>query len=69
MPSFASTHKDILDTYGGHEHLKAPPRELLLAQSENYAEYDASGNVLKGDAQATLELSAAARSKYEEDGT
>ncbi|MEQ2167648.1 hypothetical protein GOODEAATRI_006206 [Goodea atripinnis] len=43
------------------EHLDAPPRELLLAQTEDYVEYSRHGAVLKG-----LEK-AVARSKYEED--
>lgn len=47
--------------YGGQEHLDAPPRELLLAQTEDYVEYSRHGAVLKG-----LEK-AVARSKYEED--
>uniref|UniRef100_UPI0037E80467 pre-mRNA-splicing factor SLU7 n=1 Tax=Semicossyphus pulcher TaxID=241346 RepID=UPI0037E80467 len=51
----------ILEKYGGEEHLDAPPRELLLAQTEDYVEYSRHGAVLKG-----LEK-AVARSKYEED--
>uniref|UniRef100_A0A674N7M4 Pre-mRNA-splicing factor SLU7 n=1 Tax=Takifugu rubripes TaxID=31033 RepID=A0A674N7M4_TAKRU len=51
----------ILKKYGGEEHLNAPPRELLLAQTEDYVEYSRHGAVLKG-----LEK-AVARSKYEED--
>lgn len=51
----------ILEKYGGEEHLNAPPRELLLAQTEDYVEYSRHGAVLKG-----LEK-AVARSKYEED--
>uniref|UniRef100_A0A8C5GM74 Pre-mRNA-splicing factor SLU7 n=1 Tax=Gouania willdenowi TaxID=441366 RepID=A0A8C5GM74_GOUWI len=51
----------ILEKYGGSEHLDAPPRELLLAQTEDYLEYSRHGAVLKG-----LEK-AVARSKYEED--
>lgn len=41
--------------------MDAPPRELLLAQTEDYVEYSRHGAVLKG-----LEK-AVARSKYEED--
>lgn len=41
--------------------MNAPPRELLLAQTEDYVEYSRHGAVLKG-----LEK-AVARSKYEED--
>ncbi|XP_072768604.1 pre-mRNA-splicing factor SLU7 [Nerophis lumbriciformis] len=53
--------ESILEKYGGQEHLDAPPRELLLAQTEDYVEYSRHGAVLKG-----LEK-AIARSKYEED--
>ncbi|XP_053179497.1 pre-mRNA-splicing factor SLU7 isoform X1 [Scomber japonicus] len=53
--------ESILEKYGGQEHLDAPPRELLLAQTEDYVEYSRHGAVLKG-----LEK-AVARSKYEED--
>uniref|UniRef100_A0A7N5ZS61 Pre-mRNA-splicing factor SLU7 n=1 Tax=Anabas testudineus TaxID=64144 RepID=A0A7N5ZS61_ANATE len=53
--------ESILEKYGGEEHLDAPPRELLLAQTEDYLEYSRHGAVLKG-----LEK-AVARSKYEED--
>lgn len=51
----------ILEKYGGEEHLDAPPRELLLAQTEDYVEYSRHGAVLKGQEKAV------ARSKYEED--
>ncbi|XP_017329143.1 pre-mRNA-splicing factor SLU7 [Ictalurus punctatus] len=51
----------ILEKYGGEEHLDAPPRELLLAQTEDYVEYSRHGAVLKGQEKAI------ARSKYEED--
>ncbi|TRY54755.1 hypothetical protein DNTS_031271, partial [Danionella cerebrum] len=51
----------ILERYGGEEHLDAPPRELLLAQTEEYVEYSRHGAVLKGQEKAV------ACSKYEED--
>ncbi|XP_060935106.1 pre-mRNA-splicing factor SLU7-like [Limanda limanda] len=51
----------ILEKYGGQEHLDAPPRELLLAQTEDYVEYSRHGAVLKGLVKAVV------RSKYEED--
>lgn len=57
-----STQKSILARYGGEEHLAAPPKELLLAQNENYVEYSRTGRVIKGQERAK------ARSKYEEDG-
>ena len=51
----------ILDRYGGAEHLQAPPKELLLAQTENYIEYSQTGKVLRGQEKAKI------KSKYEED--
>ncbi|TPX70838.1 hypothetical protein SpCBS45565_g01412 [Spizellomyces sp. 'palustris'] len=51
----------ILDRYGGAEHLAAPPKELLLAQTEQYVEYSQTGRVIKGQERATV------KSKYEED--
>jgi pre-mRNA-processing factor SLU7 len=57
------TSKDsILAKYGGEEHLDAPPKELLLAQTETYVEYSRTGRVIKGQERAR------AKSKYEEDG-
>ncbi|XP_062380653.1 pre-mRNA-splicing factor SLU7 [Sardina pilchardus] len=53
--------ESILERYGGEEHLDAPPRELLLAQTEEYVEYSRHGAVIKGQDKAI------ARSKYEED--
>lgn len=47
--TFSETQKTgIVDKYGGQEHLKAPPKELLLAQSEQYVEYSRAGRVVKG---------------------
>ncbi|XP_065919281.1 pre-mRNA-splicing factor SLU7-like [Dysidea avara] len=51
----------ILEKYGGEEHLDAPPKELLLAQTENYIEYARSGTVIKGQERAPV------KSKYLED--
>ncbi|KAI8835839.1 Pre-mRNA splicing Prp18-interacting factor-domain-containing protein [Chytriomyces cf. hyalinus JEL632] len=51
----------VLERYGGEEYLQAPPKELLLAQTENYVEYSQSGKIIKGQEKATI------RSKYEED--
>lgn len=60
--SYKEEQKDsILDRYGGTEHLDAPPKELLLAQTEEYVEYSRTGKVIKGQEKAV------ARSKYEED--
>ncbi|KAI9029388.1 pre-mRNA-splicing factor SLU7 [Hyaloraphidium curvatum] len=56
------TVKDsILETYGGAEHLQAPPKELLLAQTENYVEYSRTGRLVKGQEKAKV------KSRYEED--
>ncbi|XP_014240701.1 pre-mRNA-splicing factor SLU7 [Cimex lectularius] len=52
---------DILEKYGGEEHLSGPPKELLLAQTEYYAEYTRHGTIIKGQEKAIV------RSKYEED--
>lgn len=57
-----ATQKSILEKYGGEEYLEAPPKELLLAQTENYVEYSRTGRVIKGQERAK------AKSKYEEDG-
>lgn len=56
-----STKTSLLERYGGREHLDAPPRQLLLAQTENYVEYSRQGKVIKG-AEADI-----IRSSYEED--
>lgn len=52
---------DVLERYGGEEHLQAPPKSLLLAQTEDYVEYSRSGKVIKGAEKEII------RSKYEED--
>ena len=51
----------ILDKYGGQEHLEAPPKQLLMAQSEDYLEYSRHGTVMKGQEKAKV------KSRYEED--
>merc|ERR1712001_713454 len=52
----------ILEKYGGEEHLNsAPPRKLIFAQSEHYVEYSRTGQVLKGE-EASM-----TKTKYEED--
>nr|CAD7394023.1 unnamed protein product [Timema cristinae] len=38
---------NILDKYGGAEHLQAPPKSLLLAQTEDYVEYSRYGKIVK----------------------
>ncbi len=35
----AAQKQEIFDRYGGVDHLKSLPKELLFAQSEQYAEY------------------------------
>lgn len=51
----------ILEKYGGQEHLDGPPKQLLLAQTENYVEYSRHGTLLKGIEKAKV------KSCYEED--
>ena len=59
---FQSNQKlSVLERYGGEEHLQVPPKELLLAQTEQYTEYSRSGNIVKGQERAV------AKSRYEED--
>uniref|UniRef100_A0A8C4NEE1 Pre-mRNA-splicing factor SLU7 n=1 Tax=Eptatretus burgeri TaxID=7764 RepID=A0A8C4NEE1_EPTBU len=53
--------ESILEKYGGAKYLDVPPRELLLAQSEDYVEYSRHGTILQGQERAV------ARSKYAED--
>ena len=43
--------------------MQAPPKEMLLSQTEHYVEYSRTGQVVKGQEPAVP------RSKYEEDGT
>ncbi|XP_059052996.1 pre-mRNA-splicing factor Slu7 [Achroia grisella] len=53
--------QSVLEKYGGAEHLAAPPRELLLAQTEVFTVYNRDGTLAHG---AEKQL---AKSKYEED--
>ncbi|KAF2893567.1 hypothetical protein ILUMI_12596 [Ignelater luminosus] len=57
----SQVQKDVLERYGGEEHLHAPPKSLLLAQTEDYIEYSRSGKVIKGQEKQVI------KSKYEED--
>ncbi|KAM7540997.1 hypothetical protein Aperf_G00000028068 [Anoplocephala perfoliata] len=57
----SAIREEVLERYGGREHLEAPPRDLLLGQWESYAEYTPTGRVLKGSERATV------KSRYEED--
>lgn len=51
----------VIERYGGEEHLKAPPKPLLLAQTEHYVEYSRYGKIIKGQDRQVI------RSKYDED--
>jgi pre-mRNA-processing factor SLU7 len=51
----------ILAKYGGKEHLQAPPKELLLAQTEQFVTYAPDGSVMRGKEKIIP------KSKYEED--
>lgn len=53
--------ESVLAKYGGMEHLKAPPKELLLAQTEHYVEYSRTGQVIKGQEKAKM------KTRYDED--
>ncbi|VEL40023.1 unnamed protein product [Protopolystoma xenopodis] len=53
--------QEILDRYGGYEHLEPVPKELLLGQWETYAEYSPTGRIVKGAERPTV------KSRYEED--
>lgn len=53
--------ESILGKYGGEEHLDALPKQLLLAQTEEYVEYSRHGTLLKGQEKAAM------KSRYEED--
>ena len=60
--TFKDTQQNsVISMYGGEEHLQAPPRELLLAQSEHYVEYSKQGRVIKGEEKSAV------KSKYIED--
>ncbi|XP_022828174.1 pre-mRNA-splicing factor Slu7 [Spodoptera litura] len=53
--------ESILEKYGGEEHLAAPPKELLLAQTEVFTRYNRDGTLVQGPEKQL------AKSKYEED--
>lgn len=53
--------QQMLQQYGGAEHLNQVPKELLLAESESYVEYDRRGVVAGGLAKALP------KTKYDED--
>lgn len=53
--------KKLLESYGGEEYLETPAKELLLAQTESYVEYNRRGKIIKGEDRPLL------KTKYEED--
>ena len=57
----SSIQGNILERYGGEEHLKVPPKALLLAQTEHYVEYSRAGKIIKGAEKPIV------CSRYEED--
>ncbi|KAJ9583053.1 hypothetical protein L9F63_022595 [Diploptera punctata] len=57
----SQVQESILQQYGGEQHLQAPPKSLLLAQTEDYVEYSRYGKIIKGQEKQVI------RSKYEED--
>ncbi|UJR09489.1 hypothetical protein I4U23_013727 [Adineta vaga] len=57
-----TVQQQLVERYGGEEHLNSIPRELVVeAQTEQYVEYNRFGKVIKGDQRATI------KSKYVED--
>jgi len=59
---YKGAEKDsILDKYGGKEHLEAPPKALLIAQTEEYVVYNRLGKVIEGQEKKHV------KSKYIED--
>jgi pre-mRNA-processing factor SLU7 len=57
----SAIRSSVLDKYGGVEHLDAPPKELLKS-TEQFVEYTAKGEVLKGREEPKT------KSRYTEDG-
>jgi pre-mRNA-processing factor SLU7 len=53
--------QEMLEQYGGAEHINQVPKELLLAENETYVEYDRRGKVAGGLAKALP------KTKYDED--
>jgi len=57
-----TVQQQLIERYGGEEHLNSIPRELVVeAQTEQYVEYNRFGKVIKGDQRAAI------KSKYVED--
>jgi pre-mRNA-processing factor SLU7 len=57
----STIRSNVLDKYGGVEHLAAPPKELLKS-TEQFVEYTKTGEVIKGAEPAST------KSRYPEDG-
>jgi len=53
--------KELMEKYGGEEYMQEVPKELWLAQSEHYIEYNRTGRVLKGEERPAV------KSRYDED--
>lgn len=53
--------ESVLEKYGGEEHLKVPPKALLLAQTEVFTQYNRDGTLAQGSEKQIT------RSQYEED--
>lgn len=63
----SSKHTAVLDKYGGQQHMQPVDARLLLAQSENYSEYDRAGRLRDADGGAGgARESKTVRSRYEE---
>lgn len=52
---------NLMSKYGGQEHLESLPKELVIGQSEEYVEYNASGQIVKGQERQVV------KSKWPED--
>eukprot|EP00479_Gromia_sphaerica_P006203 TRINITY_DN173_c0_g1_i6.p1 TRINITY_DN173_c0_g1~~TRINITY_DN173_c0_g1_i6.p1 ORF type:complete len:274 (-),score=56.42 TRINITY_DN173_c0_g1_i6:212-1033(-) len=49
----SSHKKELVDTYGGAEHFKVPPKQMLFSQSEHYAEFTGDGRIIKSRQKVT----------------
>jgi pre-mRNA-processing factor SLU7 len=52
---------ELFKDFQFQEHLNAPPKDLLMAQTENYVEYNRKGRLIKGTERAAV------KSRYDED--
>ena len=53
----SSTRDEILQKYGGAEHLEAPPKPLLYGQGEHYVEYTREGQIKRGEVKTSVKSS------------